>query len=681
MDTLDRARDAGDPVRVVSSTPMELTDTLDRFMSETAGPSSSIGSILKSGAARNRVDFDRIRDSTASLHDQDHATAFPHWILLSPEEHLSDRNSQIPPPISHGPYFGQLDPYRVRAAEIEVETRANDLGSNRVGSIGFGMWWEDALSSSLGIGPDSMPIDIDTLMQVTLESSPYVQGILTEPQIRRSDLVVADAEFDSMTFVEAKFADTNVPVGSALTTGNNATRFLDNTFSSAAGIRRKTRGGASLDMAQRGGYQANNSTFLIPNPQGTSRLEINFTQPLMKDGGRAVNNTRVMLAKIDVRLAENEVRSNLQDHLVEVTRVYWELFQARAVWLQRNRLLESATELYDVLIARDGVDSLQRQILRARSAVTSRRSDLIRAETRIRNARARLRSLTGSPQLIQSARWELTPQDHPLAYPVQISTREATIQALDNRPDIAESIRKIQAVSTRLGAAKNQVLPRLDLILSTYVAGLEDKTDLFGAIVNQFRQGRPSYAAGLLFEMPIGNRASKARLERSRWELARTIYEFQQSTEVVFADVDIAVRETKTTFDEMTTKRQAIEAASKEVAFLQQRWQLLPDPNESAILLIEDLLDAQQRLADEEQAFVAAQVAYALSWVQLRKAMGVLLRFDNLSHSPQMTEQTQPLNDYQSTTAVSEFDRDAITPDVAANTRALVDPVPGAVAR
>lgn len=84
----------------------------------------------------------------------------------------------------------------------------------------------------------------------------------------------------------------------------------------------------------------------------------------------------------------------------------------------------------------------------------------------------------------------------------------------------------------------------------------------------------------------------------------------------------------------MLTKKQAIDAAEREVSYLQQRWKLLPDPNESAVLLIENLLDAQERLADQERSFVRSQVAYAMSWVQLRKAMGVLLRFDNRSHSP-----------------------------------------------
>ena len=48
------------------------------------------------------------------------------------------------------------------------------------------------------------------------------------------------------------------------------------------------------------------------------------------------------------------------------------------------------------------------------------------------------------------------------------------------------------------------------------------------------------------------------------------------------------------------------------------------------MLLIENFLDAQERLADEEQGFVKAQMAYAMSWVQLRQAMGVLLRFESV---------------------------------------------------
>ncbi|MGI9474915.1 MAG: TolC family protein [Rubripirellula sp.] len=505
------------------------------------------------------------------------------------------------------------------------------------------LWWQTLIPNSIGISPETLPVDVASLTQTALVYSPYVQAVLTEPQIKRSDLVVADAEFDALAFVEAKFADTNEPVGSLLTTGDASERYLDNTFSSAAGLRKKSRLGGALEAVQRGGFQDNNSTFLIPNPQGTTRLEINFTQPLLKDHGRAVNNTRVLLAQIDVELAKSEVRADLEDHLVDVTRAYWDLFESRAEWLQRNRLLDGATELHRVLVARGGVDSLKRQILRAQVAVTSRRSDLIRAETRIKNSQARLRYLTGDPRLIQTTRWEMTPQDQPLAVSVRVSAREATLTALDNRPDIAQALRRIQAVSARIGAAKNQVLPRLDMILSTYVAGLEDKTDTFGAFVNQFSDGRPSYAAGLLYEAPFGNRASRARLQRSRWELVRAMNEFQQTTDLAFTEVEVAVRETKASLDETIAKKQAIDAASQEVSYLQERWELLPDPNESAVLLIENLLDAQERLADAEREFVRAQVTYAMSWVQLRRAMGVLLQIDSYAEDCYISSEKEAL--------------------------------------
>ncbi len=550
-------------------------------------------------------------------------------LLPSPPNVGNHLQPRIPIPIQHGPYRGQLDKYRVRAAEISDAGMgtATDL---TLPVVSEEIWWQEMVAGPIGLSGKALPVDINGLTQTALACSPLVKSILTEPRIRRSDLVIADADFDTVAFIEGNFADTNEPVGSLLTTGNDATRFRDQTFASAAGLRKRARAGGALELVQRGGFQANNSSLLDPNPQGTTRLEVNFTQPLLKDHGRAVNHTRVLLAQIDIELAKSDVRAELEKHLVDVTRAYWDLFGARAGWLQRNRLLQGAIDLHGILVARDQVDSLKRQILRAEVAVASRRSDLIRAETKIRNAQARLRVLTGDPRLIQRAAWELTPQESPLSVPVKLSTKEATITALDNRPDIARSIRKIQAVSARVGAARNQVLPRLDMILSTYVAGLDSRRDTFGAFVNQFSDGRPSYAAGLLFEVPLGNRASRARLERSRWELTRAMYEFQQTTDVAFTEVEVAVRETQTALGEMVTKQQAIEAASHEVSYLNQRWKLLPDPSESAVLLIENLLDAQERLADEERGFVQAQMAYAMSWVQLRQAMGVLLRFESV---------------------------------------------------
>ncbi|NND98462.1 MAG: TolC family protein [Pirellulaceae bacterium] len=549
----------------------------------------------------------------------------------------------LPMPVSHGPYARVLDPYRIRATEVPSQSQplfvdpeamftAADAGAN--GGETFEMWWSLPMQNSLGLSPQTLPVDIGTLTETALASSPYVRSILTKSHIRHSDIVIADAEFDPKVFLEGKFTDTSEPVGSTLTTGNANDTFRDETFTATGGVRKKTRNGGKWELYQRGGFQSNNSQFLDPNPQGTTRLEFNFTQPLMRDRGAAVNNVRVLLAQLDLQISNASVRTDLETHLVDVTRAYWDLYQARADWLQRQRLVAGAERLTKVLEARDGVDSQKRQILRARAALTSRRSELVRSVTRIRDAQARLRLLTGSQQLMQAQQWELIPRDQPLSFPITVSTRQSVITALDNRSDIAQAIRNVQAVSAQVGAARNQVLPKLDMILGTYVAGLDDNRNTLGAWTNQLSDGRPTYWAGLVYELPVRNRANKARLNRNRWQFSQAMYQFQQATEVAFTEVEVAVRETQTAYSELVAKKRSIDAATQEVNYLQQRWELLPDPNQSAVLLIEDLLDAQQRLADEERALVSSQVAYALSWIELRKAMGILLRFDAQDQAP-----------------------------------------------
>ncbi|MEM6777542.1 MAG: TolC family protein [Planctomycetota bacterium] len=533
----------------------------------------------------------------------------------------------VPSPIRPGPFRNQLSPYREQAS-IQMDDGLVESGIDMVKPDAADpqpMWWDTLVTRPLNLTVTAVPIEAGAIAELSLTTSPYVRGLLSEPQIACQDLVIADSQFDPTSFVDAKFTATNDPIGSTLTTGDDATRFRDDLFASSIGVRKLNRGGSNVELVQRGGFQSNNSTFLIPNSQGTSRLELNVTQPLLRDHGRAVNMTRVVLANIDLQLVRADVRDGVESHLVDVTRAYWDLVQARAEYLQRSRLTQAAVELHAILEARGDVDSQRRQVLRADVAIARRQSELVRLRTRIANSQSQLRRLTGSAAGLPGPDVELLPQDVPSDQPISVSTRQAILTALDYRPDIAQSLQQIHAASTRVGAARNQVLPRLDLIVSSYVAGLDSRSDTFGSIGNQFTEGGPSFAAGFVFERPIGNRANQARLQRSRWELNRSVFEFQQTTETAMATVEIAVRETRAAYAELVARKRSVIAAAAEVDYLYQRWRWLPDPNESAILLIEDLLDAQERTAEEEKAVTTAQVAYAMSWIRLRRSMGVLL--------------------------------------------------------
>ena len=261
-------------------------------------------------------------------------------------------------------------------------------------------------------------------------------------------------------------------------------------------------------------------------------------------------------------------------------------------------------------------------------AVTSREAEVIRAKTEIRNAQSQLRNLVNDPRLVESIGREWTPQDQPLGYRIDVSPQASAQVAMATRPEIAEAMKRVKALSIQADVARWDLLPKLDLILRSYIAGLDDSADTLGAWENQWTQGRPTYGLGLIYEFPLGNRAANARLRRSRWELTREIHSFEAVVEQTLLDVDIAVREIHTAYREMVSKQRSVHAADAEVQYLDERWRMLPTPQDSAVLLLENLLDAQQRLGSEESAYATAQVAYARSWIALRRAMGTLLQFD-----------------------------------------------------
>jgi hypothetical protein len=180
--------------------------------------------------------------------------------------------------------------------------------------------------------------------------------------------------------------------------------------------------------------------------------------------------------------------------------------------------------------------------------------------------------------------------------------------------------------SVQIGVSKSELLPKLDFIVTSYVAGLQGQSQIDQAFSDQFTVGRPGYTAGFEFEVPLGNRAAKAKMEQRQWELKRAISAFRVTVETSLTEVEIATREVDTSYREMLGKYQAMVAAQNEVAYLQDRFDTLPMIEDSTMLLLEDLLGGFERLADEESGFVQAQTGYALSLIHLRRATGTLMR-------------------------------------------------------
>ena len=526
-----------------------------------------------------------------------------------------------------------LNPYEQRMVSVDEQHSQRLAGTQQAVPPGFQPWWDQYLDRPLW-GPDHpLTVDVETLVLGAMMHSPKVLALSTIPEIQKTEICVAQAAFDPRAFLESKFIRTSETATTILTAGGDTSltpRYRDQYWYYSGGVRKKTDLGGQFEISQKFGLEDNNALIYQPDwalyPQGSARLTISYTQPLLNGAGRAYNESVIVLAAIDASVATDQFASDLQNHLLDVNKAYWTLYLERVSVLQKRQLLQQAESILNELDARRNFDANGGQIVRVRSAVESRRAGLIRYDAAVHNAEARLNLLVNDPHLYASDHVELIPVQFPhLQYP-QIGVRDSLITALYNRPEVDQSLQQIKAASIREQVAQKDLLPVLDAILSVYAMGLEGDSHMGQAFVDQFSFGEPGYTTGLQFEVPLGNRAAKARLLKRQLECQQFSLQLRQAIASLVEEIEVAVRDVDASYHEAQSQYLAMQAAETEIRYLEARWRLLPSEDQVAGIVLEDLLSAQERYGNAELNFATAQVAYNIALANWNRATGVLLK-------------------------------------------------------
>lgn len=490
-------------------------------------------------------------------------------------------------------------------------------------------WWQDLIPRSLRADAEDVTISLDQALYEALAHSDQIKVSRLLPPIRRTAIVEARAAFDTQAFMDTQWDDTSDPIGSTLTAGAGVSRFRDHYLRGTAGLRRKTSSGGQLELSQMLGHQDNNSNFFVPVPQGSSRITLSFTQPLMRGRGKTYNRSLICLAEIDHGSAHDELMRQLQAHLMEVSRAYWAIYYERGVLYQKLQTYDRAKKIVERLGMRRSIDAPLAQIQSAEAALSTRRSELIRAVTAVKNAEARLRALVNSPSWGADDQTELLPLDVPSFSIIPVDMAASRAEALKHRPEIRQALKSIKAASIRAGMARHEIMPVLNLVTSTYVAGLAGNGAAGIAWERQFTQGEPSYSLGLQYEVALGNRASKARLERRQLELQQLRNQYQATLNTVNLEVTTAIREVQTAQQELFSRQHEVQARETQLDQIVRRWETLPSDGTTTSLVLENILQSQVALATAESEYLRAQVTHSVSAINLRKATGTLLRHDN----------------------------------------------------
>jgi outer membrane protein TolC len=210
---------------------------------------------------------------------------------------------------------------------------------------------------------------------------------------------------------------------------------------------------------------------------------------------------------------------------------------------------------------------------------------------------------------------------------------QALEKAMYARPEVKAASQRLVVDSVNARAAKDALMPQLDLQVNGGSSGPSLNAPTTGSAVGVpatmypglgetlkqvFAFDFPSYGFGLTLNFPIHNSQAKASLADALVSRAQDRYRQRQTNQQVILSVRTAIDNIELAEAQVDTATTARDLARKNVDAEQQKYQL------GSITAFE-LLDSQNRLANAESALVSAFVTYQEAYVAYQRATWSLL--------------------------------------------------------
>ncbi|WP_019626694.1 TolC family protein [Thioalkalivibrio sp. ALJT] len=324
-----------------------------------------------------------------------------------------------------------------------------------------------------------------------------------------------------------------------------------------AGITQALPTGTDLTVSLR---SSRASSSRVDTPQFTTRAGLSLTQALLRGGRIESNLVRLRQASLDVEASEYEVRGFVEQLITDVEGRYWDLVLADAqIAIFEEALAVARAQLDQTERRIRAGDRPETEVVSARAEVALRRQGLIDAHAdRARAQDALARLLQADNGGLWDTRLEARSEPELERYTLEPLDAYVAL-ARDHRADLNETRLRVQRNQLEVVRTRNGLLPRLDFFVTMGQSGYADS---FSRTWRDRQGDGYDLAAGLRFEMPIGNRAAEAKHTRSR--LTR-----QQIQETLANLEQLAIEDVRATWFDATRVREQIQA-QKETVELQE---------------------------------------------------------------------------------------------------------------
>jgi outer membrane protein TolC len=363
-------------------------------------------------------------------------------------------------------------------------------------------------------------------------------------------------------------------------------------------------------------------------------FEAEATQPLLRGRGTQVNRVPVVLARIrtDISIADFEI--SVRNMMLDLENSYWDLhFAYRFLETAKTGRDSALVTWKNTYVLLQGGKGTAQQEAQAREQYFFFRSQMETALRDLFTAETRLRWLMG---LAATDGELIRPIDRPTLARVDFEWNEVHAESLVRYPELRRQRWLVKQRETEMIAARNQLLPQLDIVATYRWLGRGDQLitadrrglnfpDEGSTAFDELTEGRFQEArVGLQFTPPaIGARRELAGVRNAQLNLARSHARLEDMELNVSHLLTTAIQNLDFNYRVSQTHFNRWVAAEKEVEALKALY-------EGGQATVDLVLDGQRRRAQAQAEFYRSIIEYnkAIANVHFRK--GSLLEYNSV---------------------------------------------------
>ncbi|HXP87175.1 MAG TPA: TolC family protein [Bryobacteraceae bacterium] len=438
------------------------------------------------------------------------------------------------------------------------------------------------------------------------------------------------------------------PQNNTITTGTTALISRNEVYN--FGVSQGFMSGATATFSYNNTNTFQNAPRNSINPYTTSFLDLTVTQPLLQGFGLSVNNRNIRIAKNNLKVTEYAFEQQVISTVNTVIQAYWNLVTFISSVDVANQSLAQSTKLYEDNKKQVEIGTLAPiAIIQAEAQMATDQQTLVNAQTNVLQQETAIKNLLSRNGVASTviANVHIIPTDHieiPDVEPVT-PVQDLVAEALDNRPDLAQSRVQVENAKINLTGTRNNMLPQLNLVADARNAGLAGTVNTlplppgsggfttppspfvvggYSDVLSQiFLRNFPTYSVGATLNIPLRNRSAQADMATAQLQYRQTELGLQKAINQIRVDVQTALTALTQSRAQYAAALKGVDLEIQTLDAEQKKLALGASTPYNVILIQRDVATAQQSL-------VTARAAYAQSRVLLDQAVGMILQRNNI---------------------------------------------------